>query len=306
MKIKKFVPVAFLGLIAVPLFAREEHTLGAHPASTRAAGAAVGLGVNLPLVARLIGAGSTLYLSSVDISNHNATATRVDFYLDGIDIATGAAVSVSGFIQRGSTGLMAARSTAHFDDFIDTLVNAGILPASIEPDGFIGSCLFVFNGYNKSGQGSATVRFYNSFSGGTIGQALRGHEMSNNEPQKLVASFYDKRGQSGPQLYPNMFINNTGLTPSGAAASGPIGVHIQAYADSTGLPTGVPIDTGIGIGQTIGVNDLLNRLQVPISEDTVIVIVTVTSGNASIAGVSAEVDATTRDGSTVDMARADF
>ena len=47
-------------------------------------------------------------------------------------------------------------------------------------------------------------------------------------------------------------------------------------------------------------------MQVPISKDTVIVIVTVTSGNAAIAGVSAEVDATTRDGSTVDMARADF
>src|SRR6266496_825088 len=122
MKIKNVAPVVFLGLIAVPLFAREEHTLVAHPASTRAAGASVGLGVNLPLVARLIGAGPTLYLSSVDISNHNATATRVDFYLDGIDIATGAAVSVSGFIQRGSTGLMAARSTAHFDDFIDTFV----------------------------------------------------------------------------------------------------------------------------------------------------------------------------------------
>ncbi len=306
MRIQKVAPVVLLGLIAVPLLAREEHILVASPARTRAAGAAVGLGVNLPLVARLVGAGPTLYLSTVDVSNHNATATEVDFYLDGVDIVTSRPVSVSGFIQRGSTGMMAPRSTAHFDDFIDTLVQAGLLPSSIEPDGFIGSCLFVFNGYNKSGQGSATVRFYNAFSGGTIGQALRGHEMSNNEPQKLVASFYDKRGQSGPQLYPNMFINNTGLTPSGAAASGVIGVHVQAYADSTGLPTGTAIDLGIGIGQTVSVSDLLNRMQVPINEDTVIVIATVTSGNAAIAGVSAEVDATTRDGSTVDMARADF
>ena len=147
----------------------------------------MGLGVNLPLVARLVGAGPTLYQSAVDVSNHNSTATEVDFYLDGVDITTGRPVSVSGFIQRGSTGLMAPRSTAHFDDFIDALVQAGLLPSSIEPDGFIGSCLFVFNGYNKSGQGSATVRFYNSSGGGTIGQALRGHEMSDDEPQKLVA-----------------------------------------------------------------------------------------------------------------------
>jgi hypothetical protein len=47
-------------------------------------------------------------------------------------------------------------------------------------------------------------------------------------------------------------------------------------------------------------------MAVPLSEDTVIVFVTATAGTASIAGVSAEVDATTRDGSTVDMARADF
>jgi hypothetical protein len=303
---KKVAPAVLLSLIAVPLLAREEQTLVARPARNRAAGVAAGLGVNLPLVARLVGAGPTLYLSTVDISNHDATATEVDFYLDGIDIATSAPISVSGLIRKGPTGLMAARSTAHFDDFIDSLVEAGVIPASIEPDGFIGSCLFVFNGYSKSGQGSATVRFYNSFGGGTIGQALRGHEMSGNEPQKLVASFYDQRGQFGPQLYPNMFINNTGLTPTGAPASGSISVHIQAYADSTGLATGVPIDTAIGIGQTVGVNDLLNRMQVPKTEDTVIVIVTVTSGNAAIAGVSAEVDATTRDGSTVDMPRMDF
>src|SRR6266540_3809467 len=110
MRIKKVAPVVLLSLIAVPLLAREEHVLVAHPARTRAAAAAVGLGVNLPLVARLIGAGPTLYVSTVDISNHNATATQVDFYLDGVDIATSRPVSVSGYIQRGSTGLMAARS----------------------------------------------------------------------------------------------------------------------------------------------------------------------------------------------------
>jgi len=49
-------------------------------------GAAAGLGVNIPLVARLIGSGPTLYLSTVDISNNAPTATEIDFYLDGIDL----------------------------------------------------------------------------------------------------------------------------------------------------------------------------------------------------------------------------
>src|SRR6516164_7312655 len=61
--------------------------------------AASGLGINLPLVARLIGAGATLYTSSLDVANNTSTATQVDFYLDGIDIASGASISKVGSIS---------------------------------------------------------------------------------------------------------------------------------------------------------------------------------------------------------------
>src|ERR1700687_1710418 len=57
---------------------------------------ASGLGNNLPLVARLIGAGATLYTSSVDVANDTTSATQVDFYLDGIDIASSAPISKVG------------------------------------------------------------------------------------------------------------------------------------------------------------------------------------------------------------------
>src|SRR5215470_2372053 len=274
--------------------------------------AASGLGINVPLVARLIGAGSTLYRSSVDVANNSTLSAQVDFYLDGIDIASSAPISKAGSISsagalvaQGTGGLMRSKSNVHYDDFIDALLAAGLLPANIENDGFIGSVLFVFNGLSKSGQAEAKVRFFSDFQGGTIGQALRGHEITGAEPQSLVASLRDSRGKAGPQLYANLFINNTGLTPSGAPASGPVGVKVQAYANSTGLAVGTPLNTAIGLGQTVGVNDVLHTLAVPASEDTVLVFITVTSGNAAIAGVQAQVDQTTRDGSVMDMGRAD-
>ncbi len=272
-----------------------------------------GLGVNLPLVGRLIGAGQTLYTSAVDVSNNTTSDTRVDFYLDGADLTTGVPISVSGSISSagalvpvGVGGLVRSRFNAHFDDFIDALVQAGLLPATIEPDGFIGSALFVFQGFDRSGQGGAFVRFYSPFQGGTIGQALRGHEISSNEPRSLVAAFRDSRGKSGPQLYANMFVNNIGLTPAGQLASGAINVHFQAYANSSGQPVGSPLDLSIGAGQVATISDVLHQLAAPAGEDTILVYATATSGTAAIAGVAVEIDNTTRDGSVVDMNRADF
>jgi hypothetical protein len=277
------------------------------------ASAASGLGVSLPLVARLIGAGPTLYISTVDVSNNTASVAQVDFYFNGVNLRTSAPVAVTGSISsagapvaQGTGGTMRARSNAHFDDFIDALVGAGMLPASIKDDGFIGSTLFVFNGFASSGQGSATVRFYNALGGGTVGQSLKGRELSTSEPQSLVATVRDSRGKAGPQLYANIFINNMGVTPTGAGTAGSVNVHVQAYANSTGLPVGTPLDTPIGVGQTVGISDVASVLKIPAGEDTLLVYVTVTSGTAAISGVFAQVDVTTRDGTTTDMSRADF
>jgi hypothetical protein len=287
------------------------------PVRARALGTAeagCGLGVNLPLVGRLIGAGDILYTSTVDVSNNNTADAQVDFYLDGKNQLSGAAVSASGSISRagdpvpvGTGGSMRARSNAHFDDFIHDLIEAGLLPANLEAEGFLGSVLFVFRGLSESGQGSAFVRFFNAYGAGTIGQALRAHEITSNEPRSLVAVFRDSRGQSsGPRLYANMFLSNTGLTPAGALAPGSVNVHIQAYANSTGQPVGTPFDLIIPAGQTFSVSDVLRRVAAPPGEDTILVYATANSGTAAIAGVAVEIDDTTKDGSVVEMNRADF
>ena len=276
--------------------------------------AACGLGVNLPLVGRLIGAGPTLYTSTLDVSNNATSSAQVDFYLDGSNATSGAALSASGTISSagelvplGTGGSMRSRSNAHFDDFIEAAIQAGLLPSAVETDGFLGSVLFVFNGFSKSGQGSATVRFYSAYGGGTIGQALKGHEISSNEPRALIAAFRDSRGQAdAPQLYANMFVSNTGLTPSGSLAAGSITVRLQAYANSSGQAIGTATNVTIGAGQTASISDVLHRLQVPSGEGTVLVTATATSGTAAIAGVAVEIDNTTKDGSVVEMSRGDF
>ena len=266
--------------------------------------AAAGLTVNNPLVARLVGSGNVLYISNFDIQNNWTTATQVDWYLKGTNLKTSAAVSASGSISstgalvaQGTGGTMRARSNAHFDDFIDSVVQAGLLPASIESDGFIGSVLLIFNGFNRPGQGSSAVRFFNSFGGGTISQALKGYEVTVSEPQKIVGFARDTRGKAGAQLYSNIFVNNLGVAPGGAPG-GAVTIHIEAFANSSGASVGTPIDTVLAPGQTVSLSDVLAALKVPAGEDTILVYVTVTSGTSAISGVFAQVDVTTRDGST--------
>jgi hypothetical protein len=309
----KTIRLAALVLGLAPGVATALGEFSGFPAARADAAAGCGLGVNLPLIGRIVGAGNTLYISTLDVSN-NGPEAQVDFYLDGLDQTSQAPVSVSGSVSSagelvpiGAAGGMRALSNAHFDDFIDALVQAGMLPASIETDGFLGSILFVFNGVDRSGQGSAFVRFYSSYGGGTIGQALRAHEITSNEPRSLMATFRDSRTlASGPKLYANMFLSNIGLTPSGALATDPITVHVQAFANSTGQPVGTPFDVTIGPGQTASISDVIHRVAAPAGENTVLVLATATSGAAALAGVAVEIDDTTKDGSVVDMTRGDF
>lgn len=296
--------------VTVPLTASPSRARAGLP--IQALAKASGLGVNLPLVGRLIGGGNVLYITAIDVTNSTTGATQVDFNLDGIDIAQqtpivlNGSIDASGALVAQGAGTMRARQNAHFDDFIDSLVKANMLPASIETDGFVGSVLFIFNGFTKRGQGTASARFSNDFGGGTIGVSLKGHEITTNEPRSLVVPVRDTRGKPGPQLYSNVFINNIGLTPTGGPGD-TITVQIIAYANSTGQPVGNPITIqNLGPGQTATVGNILQVLGVTATEDTLLIYASVTSGNSAIEGLVSQVDAVTKDGSAFEMSRADF
>ncbi len=273
-----------------------------------------GLSINLPLVGRVTGAGGVLFATSVDVTNNGSSTVAVDFYFDGKDVANGQTVSIDGtignfgIVPRGQ-GAMSATANAHFDDFIDALVRANMLGSAVRDDGIQGSLLLVFNGYTKRGQGAVTARFYNAFGGGNVGVAIRGHEIAANEPQKLVVTIRDTTGttQSG-QVYPNLFINNTGLTPSGASANGPVTVAVSAVSTKNGQAAGNLITLTIDSGQTATVGHVFQALGITPAVDTTTLIVyaTVTSGNAAIEGLVSQVDTVTKDGSAFEMSRADF
>lgn len=277
-----------------------------------AMGQAKGLGVNLPVVGRFVGGGNVLFVTAVDVSNNSPNPTQVDFYLDGKTMVSGAPVELRGSIgasgtlgAQGTGGLMRGRSVAHFDDFIDALVQARLLPATVRTEGFLGSLLLVFDGQPAGGLGSATARFYNRLGDGFVSAALKGREILTREPQSLVAIVQDTRGTStgSPQTYPNMFLNNTGLMADGKGQAGPVNLEISAIANSTGQPIGTPIVIAdLAPGQTASISQVLNELKIPPgSEPTILVFARVISGNAAIHGLISQVDVVTRDGAVFEM-----
>jgi hypothetical protein len=273
-----------------------------------------GLSVNLPLVGRVTGAGNTLFATSVDVSNNATSSVRVDFFFDGKDTATTESVSIVGSVSdfglvRSGVGVMSAQSNQHFDDFIDALVRSNLLASSLRDDGIQGSVLFVFNGYTKRGQGAVAARFYNAFSGGNVGVAIKGHEIATGEPQKLVVTVRDTTATTGSgQVYPNVFINNTGLAPDGTTGHGDVTVQLSAVSAATHQAVGNPLTITIGSGQTSTVGHIFQALGITPTADVTALIVyaTVTSGASAIEGLVSQVDTVTKDGSAFEMSRADF
>ena len=290
------IPLAALVFVACPLFAG----IGQTPEAVVGVPAS-GLGVNLAAIGH-VPAGPKVFKTEVNVQNNTSVAAQIDVYFDGVSggtpFAANASISSAGaLVAQGTGGTVRGHSNVHFDDFVDALVQAGFLPASVETDGILGSTLFVFNGFNKSGQGSAVARFYVEACGGTIGQAINGREVTTAERTKIVTFVRDSRGQPGPQLYPNLFVNNMGLTPSGSGEATAIDIKLSAFSNSTGNPVGTPKTlTGIGPGQTLLIGNVLATLGVPAGEETVLIFLEVVNGNSAIDGGVVELDATSGDG----------
>jgi hypothetical protein len=268
-------------------------------------GVASGMTINLPLVGRVVGAGNTLFRTSVDVTNNTTQQTKVDFYFDGRDnagttITLSGGISNSGLVPAGSA-LLRGSTSVHFDDFISALAAAGLITNASRDAGVTGSLMIVFDGFTRLGDGAASARFWNEFGGGTIGVSIAGREMTTDEPRGLAGLVHDTRGGDGAQLSANMFINNTGLTRSGSPG-GSVTVELRAVSANTGLAVGRTTTIDIGPGQTATVSGVAGVLEVPAREPA-IVFARVISGTATIHGLISTIDATTRDGSVVYMSR---
>lgn len=299
--IRRLFPLLFVVLLA-----------GALPAAGAGGPAAAGMGINLAAVGRLIGNGNTLFLTAVDITNNAGAAAQVDFYFDGTSngepvAATGSISSAGALVAQGTGGDMPAHHNVHFDDFVDALVKANMLTADVETNGVIGSTLFVFGGFNKSGQGAVTARFYNDGCGGTVGQAINGREITNAEPTKLVVTARNTIGEEGPQLYSNLFVNNTGLTPGGVGVASADDILVTAISATTGVAVGKTVTlSGVNPGATGVISNVFPTMSIPNDEDTVILEIQVTSGTSALDAVVVAIDSTTKDGTTTKAANGSF
>jgi hypothetical protein len=278
-------------------------------ATSLLAAPASGLGVSLPLIGRLGGAGGVLYKTAVDITNSRAVPTQVDFYIDGADRVTGQTISLSGSLTADGFGgqgsaVLPGRTSVHFADIVRTLADQHLIPADMVDHGFLGSMMLVFDGATRSGEGAATARFYNGMGAGTVGVALKGHEMTGNEPLALTATIQDSRGNAdgAPELYTNIFLNNTGLTSAGAPTADPVSIEVIAYSARTGQRIGSPVRLTVGPGQTAGVPT--GPLGLGKAEPRAVIVARVTSGTASIQGLVSLVDNVTKDGSAYEMGAA--
>jgi hypothetical protein len=270
-----------------------------------------GLGINLPVVGRLNGGGNVVFITAVDVANHSTAAVPIDFYLDGRDFGSGSRVTVRGSLDasghpvaRGAGGPVRARFVAHFDDIVAAMVEAGLVPATARDGGFLGSILFVFGGLNESGLAAVTARVYNRFGDGFVNVSLKGKEITSDEPQTLIAAIQDTRSIPGAAgNYPNLFLNNVGVTPDGTGTAGPVTVEVSAFANGTGQAVGVPIViSDLAPGQTVSVGSVLTALQINTSvENTILVVARVIAGTAAIHGVISQVDPVTRDGAAFEM-----
>jgi hypothetical protein len=273
---------------------------------------ASGIGVNLPVVGKLTGNGGVDYFTAIDIANNTGAGFAAEFFFDCTDVVSGAEIHISG--NATNPGLIAdftldAFSDAHFDDFASDLVGAGGLTQQEYNDGVLGSMLVVFDGTTAAGQGTAQARFYSNGCGGTIGVSAKGQVITGNNLQHLSGVFRDTLGEpSVPQLYPNMFLNNLGITPGGSPTSSPVTVTLTAYGVSAGPGTVVAQQTlsPINPGQTAVVNRVFDFLGVNLNAyDTIIVFVDVISGDAAIDGLAVEVDQDSLDGSSTYLSRAE-
>jgi hypothetical protein len=267
-----------------------------------------GLAINLPVVAKLRG-GGVQYYTSLDVSNNTGNSLVVDFYFDGVDQATQQAIApVSGhFVSAGSATVMFGRSTASFSDFIHELVAEGLLTSQIEADGVLGSLLVVFEGRTATGTGSAQARFYNHPSGGgSIGVSAAGVEITNDNPLSLVGIARDTRSRPTiPNLYPNIFVNNTGFDHNGNPSPSTAIVTVTAWDNFSASPVGAVLTFDIPPFQTQVLPDLFNLLDIPAQDDTILVYINVTDGTSAIQAFAVEVDQITHDGSATPMTNAE-
>ena len=212
------------------------------------------------------------YITDVDITNLSyQDASSVYFELIGIDATTGDLQDpIAAYLLADGSNpddmTIKAWTSLHFDDFIAFLHDNGFIDDTLFAHGFLGSLYVEFDGLpDNTGQASTSTRFWSGSPGASIGVAAggeltflgstdgSGYRRSAFGSTVLAGVVRDTRGEAGiPQLKPNLFINNTGVTAGSgtSTADGHVTVYVNAYDAYTGDPVGDTRSFDLAVGQT--------------------------------------------------------
>jgi hypothetical protein len=251
----------------------------AHPVHRQVAGnAAGGFSVDLPVVGRVHGA--TAFFTALDVTNNSTRSTDVEFEY----------VPADGSAPRsGLLGTLAPLDNLHFDDFLKTLADAGLLPPG-NGDSF-GTLLLTFTNpsFTKGTEATAVARVYSFAPDGkaTYGIAYRAPALTTNGAHALTSIV-----RAGGGIVSNVGIENVGIDDAGAPDAAPVTVRLTFVDPLTGAISGAQPQFTLAPGQVMQIND---------AKQNAILFVDEIAGTAQIRGYVVMKDTTTNDGSFVFM-----
>lgn len=245
-----------------------------------------GFSVDLPVVGRVRGA-TTTFFTALDISNNSPQSTDVEFFFtpaDGSSPRSGLLATLSGF------------DNLHFDDFLQALTAAGVIPSN-QADNAFGTLLLTFTNpsFHLGTEATAVARIFSLASpGGTFGLAYRARPIETNGPHSLSSVI-----RNGSGLVSNVGIENLGVDDRGKVLTDTVTVQLSFFDPATGTRVGPQPTLTLAPGQVVQLNDVFR--QFGLTQSAVLLFVDEISGAGQIRGYVVIKDAITNDGAFVFM-----
>lgn len=286
-----------LGLAAAgPLLARAPQAVPlSRPFAIRVLSVGGGFSVDLPIVARTRGF-STMFFTSLDITNNTANPTDVDFFYTPAD---GSAT------RSGSFGTLLGFDNIHAEDVLLSLASAGIIPPG-QAENTFGTMLLTFDNpaFRTGNEATAVARvwsFANGSAGPTNGTAYRAQPLHTGGAHALAGLL-----RTGDGLLTNIGIENVGIDDAGDPVDAPLTVRLTFIDPGTGAPVGTQPTVVLAPGQMTQISDIFNvggtnAYQLPAGAPSLIVFAEAVAGTSQVAGYVVWKDTGTNDGAFVLM-----
>jgi hypothetical protein len=248
--------------------------------------------VDLPVVVHAQGA-TTVFYTSLDVSNHSNASTAVTFEYISSDLSVDATGTLT---QLGPHG------NFHTDDVLGYLAGRGFLTADQARNGF-GTMLITFANPSLvlGTEASASVRIYNYLNAGqtpSVGLAYRAVPLKLNGPHTVSTIIQDTTAGGGAAtISTNLGLEDVGINDAGQVDAGPIAIQLTFYDPATGAQIGPQPTISLRSGQVTQINNVWAAYGLPANTHNVIVVATETSGTAQIRGYVSLKDNGTNDGS---------